>query len=154
MINKYEIHFIDPEHIAHFDSIAARWIIEPKYMDVDLLRSPRLWDSLHELLEVAGWVMFIMLDKPVYECLYWEFLSSLMWIRIPLTKTNLYISNFNFSKANLAKLDCRMHLPHGRVSTICHKNFNVEEFGCEITCDKRTPAVNNHGSHVGNYLQS
>jgi len=39
MINKYEIHFSNLEHIASYDSIATRWIIEPKYMDVDLLRS-------------------------------------------------------------------------------------------------------------------
>lgn len=34
-----------------------------------------------------------------------------------------------------------MHLPHGGVLTVGHENFNVQEFLCEITCDKRTPIV-------------
>jgi len=46
-------------------------------MDIDLLRSLGLWDSLHELLEVTGWVELMKPDKPVYERLCWEFLSSL-----------------------------------------------------------------------------
>ena len=77
VINKYEICFIDPKHIARYDFIATRWIIDPKYMDIDLLRSLGLLDSLHGLLEVAGWVEFMKLDKPVYERLCWVFLSSL-----------------------------------------------------------------------------
>jgi len=34
-INKYELSFNNSEHIARYDSIASRKIIEPKYMDVD-----------------------------------------------------------------------------------------------------------------------
>ena len=52
---------------------------------------------MHELLGVAGCMEFMQLDKPVYECLCWEFLSSLNRIGTPPTKTSLYISNFDFS---------------------------------------------------------
>ena len=76
MLNKYEICFSNQEHITRFDSVASKQIIKPKYMDVDMLRSIGLWDNLHELLEVTGWVEFMTLDKPMHECLCWEFLSS------------------------------------------------------------------------------
>ena len=58
--NKYELQFVDQEHITRYDSFATRRIIEPEYMDVDLLRSLRLWDGWLKFLEVAGWVEFVI----------------------------------------------------------------------------------------------
>jgi len=41
-ISKYELRFSNSEHIARYDSIASSRIIEPKYMDVDFLKTVRL----------------------------------------------------------------------------------------------------------------
>ena len=66
-INKYELQFSNSEHIARYDSFATRRIVEPKYMDIELLTSFGLWDSLRELIEVAGWTNFLRFTFPVYE---------------------------------------------------------------------------------------
>jgi len=77
VINKYEICFSNSEYIVRYDLVASRQISEPKYMDVDLLKNLGPWDSLSALLEVAGWAELMRLALPMYEHLYWEFLSSL-----------------------------------------------------------------------------
>ena len=46
------------------------------------------------------------------------------------------------------EFDQRLTLPHYCVRTVGHKNFNVQAFWCEITCDKRTQVIDNHGSYV------
>jgi len=33
-------------------------------------------ENLNELFEVVGWVDFMKMNKPIYEHLCWEFLSS------------------------------------------------------------------------------
>jgi len=47
-------------------------------MDVDFLEIVGLWDNLNELIGVLGWTEFLTLTLLVYECLCWEFLSSLV----------------------------------------------------------------------------
>jgi len=51
-INKYELRFSKSKHIAKYDSVATRRIIEPKYMDIEFLTSVGLWDSFRELIKV------------------------------------------------------------------------------------------------------
>ena len=46
-------------------------------MDVDFLKNLGLWDSLSELLEVAGSMVFMSLALSMYERLCWKFFSSL-----------------------------------------------------------------------------
>jgi len=41
-----------------------------------------------------------------------------------------------------------MHLPHGGVLTVGYGNFNVQEFWCEITYDKRILVLDNHRIRV------
>jgi len=78
VINKYELHFSNNEHIARCASIASRRIIEPKHMDVDFYKIVGLWDTLNGLIRVVGWMEFLSLTLSVFECLYWGFLSSLV----------------------------------------------------------------------------
>jgi len=118
----------------------------------DMLRSIGLRDNLHELLEVVEWVEFINLDEPMYECLCWEFLSSLKvdWTT-PNQNRPVHIQFRFFNRlfeANLMEFDCRLHIPHDGVWTVRHENFNVQAFRCEITYDQRTKAVDNYGSRV------
>jgi len=47
-VTKYELHFSNSEHIVKYDSIASKKIIEPKYMDVDFLKTIGLWDNVSE----------------------------------------------------------------------------------------------------------
>ncbi|KAJ8423285.1 hypothetical protein Cgig2_007647 [Carnegiea gigantea] len=56
VINKYELQFINQEHINHYNLVACRRITEPKYIYLGLWGSLGLLDSLNELLEVVGWV--------------------------------------------------------------------------------------------------
>ena len=84
-----------------------------------MLRSLGLWDNLHELLEVVGWVEFMTLDKPVYERLCWEFLSSLKvdWTTSYQNRP-VHIQFYFFNRlfeANLAEFDRRLYLAHGVV---------------------------------------
>jgi len=41
-----------------------------------------------------------------------------------------------------------LRFPYGAVWTIGHENFNVQSFWREITCEKRTEVLDNHGSRV------
>ena len=47
-------------------------------MDVEFLKTIGLWDSLNELIRVAGWTESMGLAFMVYERLRWEFLRSLV----------------------------------------------------------------------------
>jgi len=71
------LRFSNNEHISRYDFITNRRIIEPKIVDVELLKTIGLWDSLTELIEAAGYTEFLSLTLPVYEHLCWEFLSYL-----------------------------------------------------------------------------
>jgi len=152
MINKYELHFSNSEHIPRFDSIASRWIIEAKYMDVEFLKTIGLWDSLNELIRVAGWTESMGLAFMVYERLRWEFLRSLVvgW-STPYQNWPVHI-RFRFSnrdfETNLAEFDQTLSLPHSGVWTVRHENFNMQSFWCEITRDKHTEVFENRGSRV------
>jgi len=61
-------------------------------MDINLLKTLRLWDSLSELLEVVVWTKFMSLALPMYEHLFWGFLSSL---RVDWSTS--YQTEFDFS---------------------------------------------------------
>jgi len=65
---------------------------------------------------------------------------------------HLVYMKFRFFKrnfeTNLHEFDRRLRLPHGGIWTIGHENFNVQSFWCEITCEKHTEVLNNHGSRV------
>ena len=50
VVNKYEILFVDQEHINHCDLFTSCKVIEPKYIDYDLLRSLSLSNDLNEFL--------------------------------------------------------------------------------------------------------
>ena len=65
VINKYELQFINQEHIGRYNSVACRRITEPKYIDFGLLGSLGLLESLNELLENADWVEYMKIDKPM-----------------------------------------------------------------------------------------
>jgi len=47
-------------------------------MDVDLSKTVKLWETVSELIGVAGWINFLSLTLLVYEHLCWEFLNSLV----------------------------------------------------------------------------
>jgi len=68
-----ELRFSNSEHIARYDSIATKRIIESKYMNIAFFNPVRLWDSLRELIKVAGWAGFLSFTFPIYERLCWEF---------------------------------------------------------------------------------
>ena len=101
-------------------------------MDINLLRSLGLWDRLLELLEVAGWVEFIQLNKLVYERLCWEFLSftKVTWSAQYQNKpVHIQFQFFNrLYEANLTEFDRRLQLPHSGVQNVGHPNFNVQDF--------------------------
>jgi len=72
-----------------------------------------------------------------------------MWIGAPLAKTDPSTLDFSIKfETNLAEFNQRLRLPHGRVWTVGHENFDVQSFWCEITCDKRAKVFDNHGSCV------
>ena len=67
VISKYERQFVDEEHIAHYDFVTCRRIINPKDMDFSLLGSLGFLVSLNELFKIVGWVKYMKMDKPMYE---------------------------------------------------------------------------------------
>ena len=46
-INKYAFKFSKIEHIARYDLVANRKIIDLKYMDVGFLKTIRLWEIVY-----------------------------------------------------------------------------------------------------------
>jgi len=88
-----------------------------------------LWDSVNELIGVEGGMEFMGLALPVYEHLCWEVWSSLCvdWSTSYQNQSihiRFQIFNRDF-ETNLAECGERLRLPHGRVWTVRHENFNV-----------------------------
>ena len=66
-INKYELQSVEKEHINRYDLVASCKIIEPKYIDYNMLESLSSLNDLNELIEVAWCIDFVKWDKPIYE---------------------------------------------------------------------------------------
>jgi len=121
-------------------------------MDIAFLNFVELWDSLRKMIEAVGWTDFLRFTFPIYERLCWEFLSSLVvnW-NTRYQDHPIYIKFRFFNRdfvANLHEFDQHLRLPHGGVWIVGHVNFNVQSFWCEITHEKRTKVLDNHGSQV------
>ena len=110
-------------------------------------------ESFNELLKVTGWVEYMKMYKPVYERLYYEFMSSIKvnW-NTSYQNRPIHIQFQLFNRTfdtNLGEFGRRLRLPW----IPGHENFNEQEFWGEITCDKCTKVKDNmislppHGQH-------
>ena len=78
IINKDNIVFVDAEHASRYDAIVTRKLSAPSYLDRQILDITYFYDDVRRLLGILGWENFVQLQKPVYERLAWEFMSSLV----------------------------------------------------------------------------
>jgi len=87
--------------------------------------------NLNELFEAMGWVKLMKLDKPIYEHLSWEILSSLKVDRSTCMKNGPLHIQFHFQSAfevNLAELDCHMKLCHYGFWNVGHEISMFQHF--------------------------
>ena len=78
VVNKYNIAFLDNDHVSRYIAIVNRKISAPGYFDEQMLTTLHLFDNLRILLARLGWVNFMQLQEPIDEYLVWEFMSSLV----------------------------------------------------------------------------
>ena len=132
VINKYNIVFVDTEHVSRYDAIAARKLSTPSYLNRHILDIVSLYDDLRHLFGIHGWENFVKFQEPVYERLVWEFMSSLVvdlrrkfdevqgYIRFHLFNTTHEMHPIRFNE-----LLC---LPPFGALTLDHENYTSRGF--------------------------
>jgi len=161
-----------PEVIAR---LLLMWLISMKFilgilntlllmirLLLDKLLSPNIWILTYwgalsyrivcmSCLRLEGGWSLCSYINPCVSAFVRSFWAFLKWIGIPFQNQLVHIQFWFFNRlyeVNHAEFDCRIHLPYDGISIIGHESFNVQEFWCEITRDKRILVVDNHESRV------
>ncbi|KAJ8444148.1 hypothetical protein Cgig2_029923 [Carnegiea gigantea] len=66
-INKHVLQFVDQEQTNHYVPIASRQITKPKYIDLGILWTLGLFESLNELLEEGERIFVNHLGQPLFQ---------------------------------------------------------------------------------------